>query len=75
MTINQFTWGETVKVSLNAPKMYRPGQFAEICSLWEIQTKENSEAHGEPVGSMIYSIEFSDGTLIDIPGRYLKKYS
>lgn len=74
MTKDQFTWGETVKIAIDAPKAYKPGELAEICSMWEIETFENSKRRGEPVGTVIYSIEFGDGTLIEIPDRYLEKY-
>jgi hypothetical protein len=75
MTKNLFTWGETVKITIDAPKHYKSGKLAEICSMWEIKTQENSKVHGEPVGTFIYSIEFADGLLIEIPDRYLEKYS
>ncbi len=74
MTKNQYTWGETVKITIDAPKAHKPGELAEICSMWEIKTDENSISRGEPVGTIIYSIEFGDGTLMEIPDRYLEKY-
>lgn len=74
MEKSQYTWGETVRITIDAPKNYRPGELAEICSIWEIETNENSVLRGEPVGTIIYSIEFGDGTLVEIPGRYLEKY-
>ena len=74
MSKEQYTWGETVKIVSGAPKTYRPGKLAEICSMWEIRTDENSKARGEPIGTVIYSIEFGDGTLMEIPDRYLEKY-
>ena len=74
MRKDRFTWGETVKISIDAPKEYKPGELAEVCSMWEIKTEENSKALGEPVGTIIYSIEFGDGTLMEAPERYLEKY-
>jgi hypothetical protein len=74
MTTSQYTWGETVKIANDAPKEYKPGELAEICSMWEIETDANSRIRGEPVGTIIYSIEFGDGTIIELPDRYLEKY-
>jgi hypothetical protein len=74
MTNNKFTWGETVKIAIEAPKVYKPGELAEICSMWKIENDENSKSRGEPVGTVFYSIEFGDGTLMEIPDRYIEKY-
>jgi len=73
MSKERFTWGETVVVSASAPKEYRPGNLAEVCSIWEIKTKKKSMSRGEPVGTVFYSIEFGDGTLMDIPECFLEK--
>ena len=64
MTKDLYTWGETVRIAIDAPKAYKPGVLAEVCSMWKIETEENSKSRGEPIGTVIYSIEFGDGTLI-----------
>ncbi|MDZ7581048.1 MAG: hypothetical protein U5R30_10600 [Deltaproteobacteria bacterium] len=70
----RFTWGDTVVISASAPENYRPGELAEVCSIWEIKTEKNAIARGEPVGTFIYGVEFGDGKIMEIPKRYLEKY-
>lgn len=72
--INQtFTWGDFVKVITSAPVKYRPGELGDVCGVWAIDSAENSEARGEPLGTTIYTVEFGDGTSAEIPGCYLEK--
>lgn len=73
MESGKFTYGDTVKVMKDAPQSFKPGELAEVCSMWIIETEENSLSRGEPLGSTIYSIEFGDGTIVEVPERYLKK--
>ena len=70
----KFKWGETVRVVHNAPAQFRPGELAEVCSLWEVKTPENSLARGEPIGAVTYGIEFGDGTIVELPEKYLLKF-
>jgi hypothetical protein len=69
MIYESFTWGDLARVNLLAPKKFRPGELGEVCGIWEITTEENSKALEEPLGTTIYTVEFSDGVSVEIPDR------
>lgn len=72
MNDNAFTWGALVRTISTAPKDFRPEEMGEVCGIWTITNEENSLSRGEPVGTIIYTIEFGDGFSAEIPGRYLE---
>jgi hypothetical protein len=65
--------GDFVRVITSAPAKYRPGMVGDVCGVWTIDSAENSEARGEPLGTTIYTVEFGDGTSADVPECYLEK--
>lgn len=67
----KFQWGDTVRISLDAPKCHRPGELAEVTGMWLIETEENSRRNKEPVGSEMYMVEFGEGVQIRVPARLL----
>jgi hypothetical protein len=74
MKSTQFTWGETVRIRRTAPQHFRPGELAEICGMWTVETEANASARGSSIGSTTYTIEFGDGTSVEIAEQYLEKY-
>ena len=72
MEKERFTWRDTVTVTSSAPEKFRPGELAAVCSIWEVSTEQNAVSRGEPVGTIIYGIEFGDGTFVEVPDRYLE---
>jgi|AMWB02.1.fsa_nt_gi hypothetical protein len=73
MSHQTFTWGDFVRVKSSAPEKYRPGQLGDVCGIWTIDSVENAEARGEPLGTTIYTVEFGDGVSAEVPGCYLEK--
>ena len=60
------TWGNTVKVKQTAPPVLRPGQYASVCGIREIENREQELKFCSPVGTTLYLIEFGDGISFEI---------
>jgi len=67
-TIN---YGDTVTIAANAPKHYRPGVMGSACGFRTVASERESMAVAEPVGTPLWLVEFSDGTAMEVPTRYL----
>jgi hypothetical protein len=70
----KYTWGDTVEIESNAPDKYKKFNLGEIVGYFIIEDEQNSNQFNLPIGTILYTIEFGDGTDIDIPEQYLKKY-
>ena len=68
----RFTWGDEVQVRTDAPIRYRPEAFASVCGMGTISTESQSEAFGFPVGTKVYTIEYSDGSSLQAPEELLE---
>ena len=71
---NLFTWNDLVVIVASAPKPYSPGQIAVICGVEKVGSSKLSLEFNVEIGIWIYTIEFGDGSSMEIPEIYLKKY-
>ena len=69
-----FEMGDTVRIIDNVPKKYARRKFGYICSNKIIEDIETSTKLSEPIGTLIYLVESSDGYTTEIPGKYLEKH-
>lgn len=69
----KFEYGQTVLVRVTAPEAFRPGQTASVCGERSIENEETAKAFGEPLGTVLCLVEFSDGQAPEIPERWLEK--
>ncbi len=58
----KFDWGQLVRVSATAPPAYRPGRRAWIVGI----RKESAAQATEPLGPRLYTIEYEDGSSLEI---------
>lgn len=65
------TWGDTVRVSADAPSIMRPGCIAAVVGVTDVITPEQAERYGTPVGSRVLSIEFVDGVTIEVHDKWV----
>jgi hypothetical protein len=72
---NKFTWGDSVIIRENTPSKFQPGKLASICGFYKLQSEETEKEFGCKTGEWIYTVEFGDGSDIQIPERYLDKIS
>jgi hypothetical protein len=68
----RYTWGDTVRIKFTAPAHFRPSDLGEVCGMWMVETEENAAARNEPIGTITYTVEFGDGTSLQIPEQYLE---
>ncbi len=66
-------WGNYVRIKDGAPDRYRIMRHGIICGQRVIKDIDTSMALGEPIGSVLYLVESSDGDSIEIPQIYLEK--
>ncbi|MBL4540151.1 MAG: hypothetical protein JKP96_15950 [Oceanicaulis sp.] len=69
--MQQISYGDGVKVLPEAPEQYRPGAVGSVISIVESLTKAFEEKTGVPQGEIAVGVEFSDGTAIELPLRWL----
>lgn len=71
---NLFTWNDLVFIKLNAPLNFSPGKVAVICGFEQVKSKKLSNEFNLKIGDWLYTVEFGDGSSIEVPEFYLEKY-
>lgn len=66
------TWGDTIRIKMGASTESRPGALATVCGMREVETPEQSEQFGCPIGTTLYLVEFGDGTSDEIPEEFVE---
>ncbi|MEM9377462.1 MAG: hypothetical protein AAGA72_14675 [Pseudomonadota bacterium] len=71
--MSKFTWGDTVRVTKNAPHNFEPGKIGSVCSVDLIETEIRAEQTGAEIGGYCHVVEWTDGSDIEIPAKWLEK--
>jgi hypothetical protein len=71
---HKFTWGDAVIISGSAPAHFHPGEFASVCGFYKITSEESSKKFQCNVKDWIYTVEFGNGSSIELPECYLEPY-
>lgn len=71
---NLFTWNNLVVIKHNAPPPYPLGKIAVVCGMEQVKSEKLSLEFNINIGDWLYTIEFGDGSSIEIPEVYLEKY-
>lgn len=66
-------WGNYVRIKAGAPQKYRIMKRGIICGQRVIKDIDTAMELEEPVGTVMYLVESSDGDSIEIPQIYLEK--
>ena len=74
MSENKFTWGDPIVISKDAPSVFHPGEFGSVCGFYEILSEEGTKKFQCNLGDWVYTIEFEDGSDIEIAECFLEKY-
>ena len=72
---NNFTWGDSVLILKSAPNQFHRGEFASICGFYKIRSPESANKFLCNVGDWVYTVEFENGSDIQIAERYLEKFA
>ena len=71
---NKFTWGDAVLLKKNAPQAFHPSEFASICSVIKLNPEDLLKDPSLMEAKWLYTIEFEDGSSIEVPECYLESY-
>jgi len=71
---NKFTWGDSIIITKSAPGQFHPGEMASVCGFSKIKSLETAEKLSSKVGHWIYTVEFGDGSDVQVPEIYLESY-
>lgn len=72
---NLFTWNDLVIIKSTAPPNYFPGKIAVVCGMEHIKSEKLASEFNVTIGDWIYTVEFGDGSSIEVPELYLEKYN
>lgn len=71
---HKFTWGDPIIIAKSAPAKFHPGEFASICGFYRIGSEENAKEFQCDIGDWLYTVEFPDGSDLQVAEVYLEKY-
>lgn len=70
----KFTEGDAVKVLTIAPESLHPGSGGSVCGSRTLESVEVVNDMTEERGTILYLVEFGDGTAIEMAERFLAPY-
>ena len=70
--MRSFSWGDTVRVKAGAQPQKRPGEVAEVVGFREIENATQAKEFCAPLGSVLYLIEYGDGSATEIPEEWIE---
>jgi hypothetical protein len=70
--MSRATWGNAVRIKSEAGPDMRPGSLASVCGMTEVKTRVLAEALGCAIGTTVFTVEFEDGSSIEIPEALLE---
>lgn len=68
----EFERNENVAIAENAPAKFRPSQLAWVISGRIVESELQSQAVGYPVGTLLYLVEYMDGSSVEMPGEFIR---
>ena len=71
--MSEFTWGDAVRISASAPARFQPGKIGSVCTVDLIETEHHANHTGARIGEYSHLVEWSDGSDIEIPAKWLEK--
>ena len=71
---NLFTWNDLIKIKTEAPACYFPDKIAVVCGMEKVCSQRLSGEFKINIGEWLYTVEFGDGSSIEVPECYLEPY-
>ncbi len=72
---HKFTWGDAAKIKKDAPLHLHPGELVAICSVIKIEPEDVKQDPSLVEPTWLYTVEFGDGSSIELPECYLEPYN
>jgi hypothetical protein len=63
-----------VSIKKEASKKFHPGNVGRVCGMSRIALEEIPKKYNSQIGNWIYTLELSDGEIIQIASNYFEKY-
>ena len=71
---HKFTWGDTVFIKKSAPSHLHLEEIVSVCSIIKIDPEDVKKRPSLIEPTWLYTVEFGDGSSIDLPECYLEPY-
>ncbi len=71
---HKFNWGDTLIIKKNALPHLHPGEIVSVCSLVKIAAEDVKKDPSLIEPSWLYTVEFGDGSSIELPECLLDEY-
>ena len=71
---HKFDWGDTLIIKKNVLPHLHPGEIVSVCSVMKISPEDLKKNPSLIEPSWLYTVEFGDGSSIELPECYLEKY-
>jgi hypothetical protein len=70
----RFGWGKEVRVAQEhgLPLEWRPGSLGEVCGVRTVENDQQAAACGQAIGTVMYIVEFEDGSSVEIAAYALE---
>lgn len=69
----EYTWNDSVAIKKEAPGQFHPGKIGVVCGMSEIKFEEIAKKYHSKLGDWIYTVEFEDGSDIQVAGCFLEE--
>ncbi len=69
----EFDWNEAVVIADHAPAKFGPSKIAAVVGMRVVENETQASASGFLVGTVLYLLEFSDGSMIELPPSLLRR--
>lgn len=70
---SKFSYGESIRISKEAPEKYHSSEIGFICGMIDIDSEEAAVAHDCIGSAWLYTVELLNGSSLQIPEKYLEK--
>jgi len=71
----EFECNENVVIADDAPAKFRPGELGWVISARTVENELQAKTLGYPVGTLLYLVEYMDGSDMKMPGEFIRHRS
>ena len=68
----KYDYGQTARIVTHAPAGFRSQERVAVVGMRVVRRKNEATAAGHSVGTHLYTVEYSDGSSVEIPEEYIE---
>lgn len=73
MSVAKFAYGDVLQILTNSPQEFKKrGEKGSVCGIDVIHSEEQQKRYSQPFGTVIYLLEFCDGTSLEVPELHVE---